>query len=52
VLLNRRLALEGQLNAQQAQFAALAADARLKLDAHRLWPLDVAADQDSEHAHP
>jgi len=52
VLLNRRLALEGQLNAQQAQFAALAADARLKLDAHRLWPLDVAADQDGEHAHP
>ncbi len=52
VLLNRRLALEGQLNAQQAQFVALAADARLKLDAHQLWPLDVDADKDSSHAHP
>ncbi|MGE5318715.1 MAG: TolC family protein [Hyphomicrobiaceae bacterium] len=50
VLLNRRLALEGQLTAQQAQFAALAANARLKLDAHQLWPLDV--DADSAHAHP
>jgi len=50
VLLNRRLALEGQLTAQQAQFAALAANTRLKLDAHQLWPLDV--DADSAHAHP
>lgn len=50
VLLNRRLALDGQLMAQQAQLAALAADARLKLDAHRLWPLDVNAD--GAHAHP
>lgn len=50
VLLNRRLALEGQLAAQQAQIAALAAGARLKLDAHQLWPLDV--DEDSSHAHP
>lgn len=50
VLLNRRLALEGRLQAQQAQTAALAADARLKLDAHRLWPLDV--DADGAHAHP
>ncbi|MFP5408244.1 MAG: TolC family protein [Gammaproteobacteria bacterium] len=50
VLLNRRLALEGRLQAQQAQTAALAADARLKLDAHRLWPLDV--DADDAHAHP
>ena len=50
VLLNRRLALEGQLTAQQAQFAALAANTRLKLDAHQLWPLDV--DEDRAHAHP
>ncbi|MBU4499585.1 MAG: TolC family protein [Gammaproteobacteria bacterium] len=50
VLLNRRLALEGQLMAQQTQLDALAANARLKLDAHRLWPLDVEAD--SAHAHP
>jgi outer membrane protein TolC len=50
VLLNRRLALEGRLQAQQAQTAALAADARLKLDSHRLWPLDV--DADDAHAHP
>jgi len=50
VLLNRRLALEGQLTAQQAQFAALAANTRLKLDAHQLWPLDVDADR--AHAHP
>ncbi|OGU21558.1 MAG: hypothetical protein A2580_15915 [Hydrogenophilales bacterium RIFOXYD1_FULL_62_11] len=50
VLLNRRLALEGQLMAQQSQLDALAANARLKLDAHRLWPLDVEAD--SAHAHP
>ncbi len=50
VLLNRRLALDGRLQAQQAQLAALAADARLKLDAHRLWPLDV--DADGAHVHP
>jgi len=50
VLLNRRLALDGRLTAQQAQFAALAANTRLKLDAHQLWPLDV--DADSAHAHP
>ncbi|MBW8372062.1 MAG: TolC family protein [Thiobacillus sp.] len=50
VLFNRRLALEGRLQAQQAQLAALAADVRLKLDAHRLWPLDV--DTDGAHAHP
>ncbi len=50
VLLNRRLALEGQLQAQQAQLAALAADARLKLDAHRLWPLQ--RDAGGAHAHP
>ncbi len=49
VLLSRRLALEGQLMAQQAQLAALSAHARLKLDAHQLWPLD--ADADSAHAH-
>lgn len=50
VLLNRRLALEGQLMAQQTQLDALAANARLKLDAHRLWPLDV--DAGNAHAHP
>jgi outer membrane protein TolC len=50
VLVNRRLALEGQLVAQQAQLSALSAHARLKLDSHQLWPLDV--DTDSAHAHP
>ncbi len=50
VLLNRRLALDGQLTAQQVQLDALAAQARLKLDAHQLWPLDVGAD--SAHMHP
>ncbi len=50
VLLSRRLALEGRLQALQAQWVALAADARLKLDAHRLWPLD--GDADDAHAHP
>lgn len=50
VLINRRLALEGQLMAQQAQLSALSAKARLKLDSHQLWPLDV--DADSAHAHP
>ena len=49
-LLSRRLALEGQLAAQQTQLDALAANARLKLDAHPLWPLDV--DPDHAHAHP
>lgn len=50
VLVHRRLALEGRVQAQQAQVAALAADARLKLDAHKLWPLD--ADAESGHVHP
>jgi len=50
VLVNRRLALEGQLMAQQAQLSALSASARLKLDSHQLWPLDV--DADNAHAHP
>jgi outer membrane protein TolC len=50
VLLNRRLALDGQLMAQQTQLDALAANARLQLDSHQLWPLDV--DADSAHAHP
>jgi outer membrane protein TolC len=50
VLLNRRLALEGRLTAQQVRLGALAANARLKLDSHRLWPLDV--DADNAHAHP
>lgn len=50
VLVNRRLALEGQLTAQQMQLNALSAHARLQLDAHQLWPLDAEAD--SSHAHP
>ena len=50
VLLSRRLAQEGALAARQAQLEALAANARLLLDAHRLWPLDV--DDDGAHAHP
>ena len=52
VLVNRRLALEGQLMAQQTQLDALAANARLKLDSHQLWPLDVEADSENGHAHP
>ncbi|MBU1396452.1 MAG: TolC family protein [Gammaproteobacteria bacterium] len=52
VLHNRRLALEGQLMAQQAQLGSLSASARLKLDSHQLWPLDVDVDADSAHAHP
>lgn len=50
VLVNRRLALEGQLMAERVRLDALAAQARLKLDSHQLWPLDV--DADSAHAHP
>ena len=50
VLVNRRLALEGQLLVTQAQLTALAAHARIKLDSHQLWPLDV--DADGAHAHP
>jgi hypothetical protein len=50
VLFSRRLALEGHLTAQQAQLDALSASARLLLDSHRLWPLDV--DADTAHAHP
>ena len=50
VLVSRRLALEGELMTQQAQLSALSALARLKLDSHQLWPLDVAAD--GVHAHP
>lgn len=50
VLLNRRLALDAQLAAQQTQLDALSALARLKLDSHQLWPLDAHADDDT-HAH-
>jgi outer membrane protein TolC len=50
VLISRRLALEGELMTQQAQLSALSALARLKLDSHQLWPLDV--DADGVHAHP
>lgn len=50
VLLSRRLALEGELMVRQAQLDALSSLARLKLDSHQLWPLDV--DSDSAHAHP
>lgn len=49
VLPAQRLALEARVQAQQVRVAALAADARLKLDAHRLWALDVVA---GEGAHP
>lgn len=49
VLLTRRQAIEGRMQAQQAQVAALAAQARLALDAHRLWP-GLYAD-DAQHAH-
>jgi len=49
VLVNRRLTLDGQLMAQQAQLDALAAHARLKLDSHQLWPLDVATDVAPTH---
>lgn len=45
VLLNRRLAIEGQLTALQTQVSALATNARLKLDAHQLWSLH----QETEH---
>lgn len=51
VLLTRRQAMEGRMQARQAQVAALAADARLKLDAHQLWPLDADGEDDA-HAHP
>jgi cobalt-zinc-cadmium efflux system outer membrane protein len=49
-LVSRRLALEGELMAQQAQLNALSALARLQLDSHRLWVLDL--DADGAHAHP
>lgn len=52
VLVNRRLALDAALQARQAQVEALAMQARLRLDAHRLWPLDADADADAAHAHP
>ncbi|MCA1925304.1 MAG: TolC family protein [Thiobacillus sp.] len=49
VLATRRLALEARQLAHQLQVAALAQNARLQLDAHRLWPLDL---DDEAHAHP
>jgi outer membrane protein TolC len=49
VLLTQRLALEGRLQARLAQVSALAADARLKLDTHRLWALDVVAETEGQH---
>ncbi len=52
VLLNRRLAVEGELSAQQAQVDALSALARLQLDAHQLWALDAEESADGVHAHP
>lgn len=39
-LLTRRQALDAALSAQTAQIAALAAAARVQLDAHALWRLD------------
>lgn len=49
VLLTQRLALEGRLQAQLTQVDALAADARLRLDTHQLWALDVAVETDGLH---
>ncbi len=49
VLLTQRLALEGRLQARLAQVGALAADARLKLDTHQLWALDVAVEMEGQH---
>lgn len=51
VLTARRLALEGRLQERRMRVAALAADARLKLDAHTLWPLDADAET-AAHPHP
>lgn len=39
-LMSRRQALEALLAAQGAQIEALAADARVRLDAHRIWAFD------------
>ena len=39
-LLGRRLALDAALSAHTAQLAALAASARVELDAHALWRID------------
>jgi outer membrane protein TolC len=52
LLANRRMAVEGELSARQAQVEALAAQARLQLDAHRLWALDADEAADAVHAHP
>ena len=49
ILATRRLALEARLLAEQLRIVALAETTRLKLDAHRLWPLEV---DDGQHAHP
>lgn len=49
VLLTRRLAMDGRMQALQAQVAALAAGARLALDTHRLWP--GVYEEDAQHAH-
>lgn len=48
VLSTRRQAIEGRMQAQQAQVTALAAQARLALDAHRLWP--GIYEDDAQHA--
>ncbi|MEB0136485.1 TolC family protein [Actimicrobium sp. CCC2.4] len=39
-LMNRRMAMEAALAAESAQIDALAAQARLELDAHLLWAID------------
>ncbi len=39
-LMSRRLALEASLAAQMARIAAVAASARVQLDAHALWAID------------
>ncbi|MEW6119313.1 MAG: TolC family protein [Pseudomonadota bacterium] len=52
ILQNQRLALDGALGALRARLDALSADARLQLDSHRLWPLDLDGVADRAHAHP
>ena len=50
VLAARRLAIEGRLAATGQRRDAQYAAARLRLDAHRLWPLDVHP-EDEGHMH-
>jgi outer membrane protein TolC len=50
VMSSRRLAIESRLAETAQRRNAHAARARLELDAHTLWPLDV--DTDEHHPHP